>query len=95
MNRVELLELGRQVFADPTCRELMIGDPARPLTNVEMHAFVLWSQDQIQRRIERDGCCGGEMSESGRCRQTGRMCPLLLKAKRIERQVFHTTEVHT
>lgn len=89
MNQAELLELGRQVFTDPTCRELMIGDPPRPLTNVEMHAAIAWHHRVIDDVIERDGCCGGEMSESGRCRETGRMCPQFLKARRIEREVFH------
>lgn len=85
----DLLALGRQIANDPTCHELMIGDPERPLTNTEMHAFVFWNQDQIQQRIARDGCCGGEMSISGRCPETGHACPQFLQAKRIERDVFH------
>jgi hypothetical protein len=81
------MRLGEEVANDPTCRDFM--RQGRPLTNVEMDAFVAWSQDQIQRRIKRDGCCGGEMSMSGVCPETGRPCPVYLKAKRIERQTFH------
>lgn len=87
--QTDLLELGRQVFHDPTCRDLMIGDPPQPLTNIEMHAAIIWHMHDVAERIRRDGCCGGEMSESGRCPESGRMCPLYLKAKRIEQQTFH------
>jgi len=86
--QIDLLALGRQIDHDPTCRDLMIGDPERPMTNIEMHAFTLWHQEQIQQRIAKDGCCGGEMSESGRCPETGHACPLYMAAKKIERQVF-------
>lgn len=84
----ELLELGRRVAADPTCHDLMIGDPPRPMTNVEMHAFICWSFKQTREKIARDGCCGGPMGESGYCPQTGRRCAMWKKAKMIERQTF-------
>lgn len=85
----ELLELGRQVATDPTCRDFSIGHPPRTLTNLEMHAFIGWRRLDVDRRIRRNGCCGAELSESGRCPESGRLCPLFLKAKRIERQTFH------
>jgi hypothetical protein len=67
---------------------LKAGDPPRPLTNIEMHAAVFWSQEQIQSRIDRDGCCGGPMDQWGRCPETGRPCALVKQARRIERSVF-------
>lgn len=85
----DLLELGRRLANDPTCRQGMIGDPPRPMTNVEMHAFVMHRRHELRVRIERDGCCGGQMSMSGRCPESGQPCPQFLKAKRIEREVFH------
>jgi hypothetical protein len=88
----ELLELGRQVATDPTCRNMLRGDPPRPLTNVEMHAASGWINQQVTDRIDRDGCCGGTMSMSGRCPETGRYCPHFKQARRIERQVFHAQD---
>ena len=85
------MRLGEEVANDPTCRDFM--RQGRPLTNVEMHAFTIWSQDQIQQRISRDGCCGGEMSMSGRCPETGHLCPLFEKARRIEWKTFQHGEV--
>lgn len=86
---IDLLALGRQVLQDPTCRDFLIGDPPRPVTNLEMYAATVWHMHDTNERIRLHGCCGGEMSESGRCPESGRMCPLYLKAKRIERQTFH------
>lgn len=84
----ELLELGRQVATDPTCRRMMRGDPPRPLTNLEMFAAAEWIAAQIQSRVERDGCCGGTISPTGRCPETGRPCPLWQAAQRIEHRTF-------
>jgi hypothetical protein len=92
MTYAELLELGHQVATDPTCRDLMRGDPPRPLTNVEMMAVHTWHTDQIWTRIDRDGCCGGQMDDWGMCPETGRSCPLFRKAQQIEQQTFHATE---
>jgi hypothetical protein len=80
--------LGQRVMRDQTCHAGYIGDPPRPLTNVEMHAAVVWSQERIQARIDRDGCCGGSMDQWGRCPETGRMCALVKQAKRIERSIY-------
>lgn len=87
--QTDLLALGRQIANDPTCHELMIGDPERPVTNQEMAAYCAWVRHEIQQRISRDGCCGGEMSMSGRCPETGHPCPMYMAAKKIERQTFH------
>lgn len=84
----DLLELGRRIAIDPTCQDFRIGDPPRPMTNVEMFAFVCYRRHERNVRIERDGCCGGRMSDSGRCPETGGMCPLFLAAQKIERKVF-------
>jgi len=89
----ELLELGRQVATDPTCRDMRIGPTQRLLTNVEMDAAAIWLRWQVLDRINRDGCCGGTMSMSGRCSETGRYCQLFKRAQRIERQVFHAKEL--
>jgi len=88
MTTAEYLALGERIAQDPTCRNMMIGDPPRPLTNVEMQAMWIWAARQVDQRVARDGCCGGPISESGRCPETGRACPLFLKAKTIERRTF-------
>jgi hypothetical protein len=87
-----LLDLGRQVAADPTCRDLTIGDPPRPMTNTEMHAFVCWSHRETREKIARDGCCGGPMGDSGYCPRTGHGCEVWEKAKMIERKLFEKKE---
>jgi hypothetical protein len=84
----ELLELGREVMTDPTCRWMKRGTPPRPLTNLEMFAASLWAKSQIEERIERDGCCGGRIGMAGTCSETGHPCPLWKKSKRIEQDTF-------
>lgn len=88
MQSDDYLSIGERVMRDQTCHNGFIGDPPRLLTNVEMAAAVAWSQQQTQSRIDKDGCCGGQMDEWGMCPATGRRCALVKKAKRIERSVF-------
>ena len=40
------LALGRQIAYDPTLKGGMIGDPPRPLTNVEMEAYTAYQRAQ-------------------------------------------------
>lgn len=89
--RAALLELGRQLAADPTCQQLEVGDPPRPLTNVEMSALLAWHDHQLQELIKRDGCCGGQITADGRCPENYFPCPLYRAARRIERQTFHAS----
>lgn len=83
----EKMRLGEEIANDQTCHGME--RHSRPLTNVEMDAYVYWKQRMWERTIKRDGCCGGEVGASGRCPQSGRMCPLYEKAREIERQTFH------
>jgi hypothetical protein len=84
----EKMRLGEEIANDQTYHSME--RQGRPLTNVEMDAFVYWKQRMWERTIKRDGCCGGEIRASGRCPQSGRMCPLYEKARKIEWQTFHT-----
>lgn len=49
-------------------------------------------REVIYDRIARDGCCGGQMSMSGRCPETGHICPMFLKAEKIQKRVFEPQE---
>lgn len=85
------MRLGEEVANDPTCRDFM--RQGRPLTNVEMDAYSYYKQRLWESTIGRDGCCGGDVSMSGRCPESGRMCPMFEKARRIEWKTFQHGEV--
>lgn len=46
----EFFERGKRIAHDPTLQGMMIGDPPRPVTNVEMLAFMHYRRTLEQRR---------------------------------------------
>jgi hypothetical protein len=73
----QITDLGIELAADPTCHGMERGEgfARRPLTNIEMHAILAHARAEKWRRIERDGCCGGEAMPDGFCFGIG-VCPL-------------------
>lgn len=84
----DLLQLGRQLL--PRVAGWYVLDEAgwRPLGVFEMTALSAVRKAEIQQLIDRDGCCGGPISDYGRCPRTGHICPLYRDAKRIEQKTF-------
>lgn len=60
----------------------------RPPTNIEMFEYIQKKRDEHYAKVDRDGCCGGELMAGGICPETGRMCPMYKEAMRIERATF-------
>lgn len=58
------------------------------LSQVELMRQRRERRRKLYEQIDRDGCCGAEMSITGRCPETGHPCPMFLKAKKIEKDVF-------
>jgi hypothetical protein len=85
----DLLDHGQWVEAHITGAFEVAG---RTISNLEMAAAIAFRQATVNERIQANGCCGGQMSDSGRCPETGRTCPLYLTAERLQRRVFQTTE---
>jgi hypothetical protein len=46
----ELYERGKRIANDPTLQGMLIGDPPRPVTNVEMLAVLHYRRTLEQRR---------------------------------------------
>lgn len=46
----DLFERGKRIANDPTLQGMMIGNPPRPVTNLEMLAFLHYRRTLEQRR---------------------------------------------
>jgi hypothetical protein len=46
----ELFERGERIANDPTLNGMLIGDPPRPVTNMEILAFIHYRQTLEQRK---------------------------------------------
>jgi hypothetical protein len=85
----EFLALGERVTNDPTRRGFLIGDPPRPITNVEMHASCLYRRDQVERVANAGTCqCVEGPYIGGQCRSVAAIrCPLWTEAAKIVKRM--------
>jgi hypothetical protein len=85
----ELLQLGECVTKDPTRRGFLIGDPPRPVTNVEMHAACLFRRREVERAAAAGTCqCEDGPYIGGACRHVAAVrCPLWTEAEKIVKRM--------
>lgn len=63
-------------------------DSDRPPTNMEMFEYSHAKWDAHWDKVERDGCCGDVIRDSGYCPRTCQPCPLYKAAAKIEKATF-------
>jgi hypothetical protein len=85
----ELYERGKLIANDPTLQGMLIGDPPRTVTNVEMLAACVYRRDQVERAAAAGTCeCDEGPYIGGQCRHVAAIrCPVWKQAVGIQKRM--------